>query len=451
MAKKKRSVQQTIRRAAGRASGPKKKGGLKREERANIVHGLGRETDPTDLWQRSTVPQRRRWKRTARARGVTVQGLLSGGQRALQERSSGGMRRQARKDADLAYAAPESALDSREAKAKNLAEKETADAERFDLWMAGEQSRLEASAKGADEALRSRYDAIAAAQNAGFDEGGADDAASTRTSDYAQKQVDLAKTAAAGATGAAARDAERAIASRQATRGAFAQSTLTANVNRRYELDSRLHEELRAIAQDRKELSLSKTADVAKELARLRDQGVEVAQANRESQMLGRELGLKAYEARSERMNDRATNRLNWKKYKADLTDDQIRRALDRVKVQIAAGELSRKERADAERARSNLQQELISRERLKSGGQGGSGPGGREWSEGAKNRWGQVINLQGHKKPPEGTPKLLWEAARALKRGGLTYDLYRRLVEANVAVPRSAVPRPRQNFTGPR
>lgn len=444
------TVKQTIRSAAGRTKKPKKKGGLKRAERANIVHSLGGETNARDLWQRSTVPQRRRWKRIAAKRGVTTAGLLSGGRPALQERSNRGIRNQATKDIDLAYKTAENDLNSREIKAKNLNAKEVADAERFDLWMAGEQAKLEAAAKGADEALRSRYDAIAASQNAGFAEGAADDAASAATGGYAERQIDLARTAAAGATGAAARDAERAIAARQGTRGALAQSTLNANVNRRYELDSNFLSELRSITQDREKLAFAKAGDVAKELSRLRDQRIEVAQANRESDMLGQELGLKAYEARSERLNDRAVNRLNWKKYKADLTDDQLRRALDRVKVQIAAGELSRKERADAERARHNLATELNARLRAKNGGGGsGGGPGGKDWSEGAKNRWGSVVNLSGMNKRPEGTPALLWEAARAIKRGGLTYDLYRRLIEANVAVPNRH--KPRTGGWGPR
>lgn len=448
---KKKNTGSIIRNAAVRTR--KKPGGLKRGERANIVRSLGQETNPTDLWNRSNAMQKRRWQRVAKKRGVTVQGLLSGGPRALQERSPSGMRRQARKDVSLAYKAAEGELNDRELKARNLNAKQMADAERFDIWMAGEQAKLEASAKAADEALRSRYDAISAAQNAGFT--GAGVGASAATEGYGQERLDLARTAAAGATGAAAREAERAIAGAATRRSAYGQSTLTAATNRRYELDSAFREELSAIGKERKTLGQSKTADVAKEIARLRDQSVEVSQANRESRMLGRELGLKEFEARSDAANDRAQNRLNWKKFKADLTDDQLRRALDRVKVQIAAGELSRKERADAERARHNLQTELNARRRLKGGGGGppgggGGPPGGGEWSEGAKNRWGQVINLSSYDKKPKDTPRLLWEAARALKQGGLHWDLYQRLVNANVAVPNNLRPRPNRGM-GPR
>lgn len=442
----KKNTRSILRSAAGRGTS-KKKGGLKRAERANIVRNLGRETNPNDLWSRSNAMQKRRWRRIANKRGVTVQGLLSGGPRSLQERSQRGMRRQATRDVELAYKGAENELNDRETKARNLNAKQMADAERFDIWLAGERAKLETGAKAADEALRSRYDAIAAAQNAGFTDAGVGIGASAATEGYGDERLDLARTAAAGATGAAAREVERDIASAQGLRSAFAESNIAAATNRRYELDTDFRNELRDIAKERKNLTTSKAGDVAKELSRLRDQGIEVGQANRENRMLGRELGLKEYEAVSERMADRAQNRLNWKKFKADLTDDQLRRALDRVKVQIAAGELSRKERADAERARHNLQTELIARRRARGGG--GSGPGGRDWSEGAKNRWGQVVNLSSYNKKPKDTPRLLWEAAQALKRGGLHWDLYQRLVDANVAVPDNLRPRPNRG-TGP-
>jgi len=442
----KTSTKNVIRRAAGRAN--KKKGGLKREERANIVRNLGRETDPNDLYNRSNAPQRRRWQRLAKKRGVTVQGLLSGGQRALQERSPAGLRRQAMKTVDSAYKGAENELTDRETKAKNLRDKEQADAERFDLWMAGEQSKLETAAGAADEALRSRYAAIQAAQNAGFEQGGADDAAGAATADYAKRQVDLARTAAAGATGAAAREAERGMSSASNLRNALRQSVLSQETNRRYDIDTKFHDELRAISSDRKTLKLTKAGDAQKEIARLRDQAIEVGQANRESKMLGRELGLKEFSARADAANDAAQNRLNWHKFKADLNDDQVRRALDRVKVQIAAGNLSRQERADAERARHNLQTELNERLRIKKSGKGGAG-GKVPVSEGAKNRWGQVINLSGMPKPDGSAPRLLREAAHALKMGGLNWELYQRLIAANVYVPPRYRPHPNRG-TGP-
>ena len=122
------------------------------------------------------------------------------------------------------------------------------------------------------------------------------------------------------------------------------------------------------------------------------------------------------------------------------------------MKVQIAAGELSRKERADAERARHNLATELNARQRLAQQGRGGggNGPDGKPWSEGAKNRWGQVVNLRSYNKRPEDAPPLLWEAARAMNRGGLHYELYQRLIQANVAVPSRLRPRP-GSYSGPR
>ena len=74
--------------------------------------------------------------------------------------------------------------------------------------------------------------------------------------------------------------------------------------------------------------------------------------------------------------NDAAENRLNWKKYKSDLSMDQLKAALDRAKLDLTARDLTRKERADAERARANLEDELIARRKLKQGKGGSGAPG---------------------------------------------------------------------------
>jgi hypothetical protein len=453
------STSQTLKSAAGRA-GKKKHTGISKDAMTDLRYGFGGTYNPGSTWKKMNPRQRQVAKRVARRTGKSLSGFLGGGPRALQERNAAGIKKQATNQAKAAYAPEVNELNDRELKSKALYDKQVADEEKFGMWAAGEQAKLQTRAQAADEALRGTYQQIATAQNQTFDaasqqagqQGGASGSAGpdvAGAATYGQGEVELARTAAAGATGAAAREAASRTASRAELRGVLQSSQIDRTREAREGHFDQLRADLTKIGEQRKDLSLRRSADISKEMSRLRDQEIDKAQANRESKMLGQELGIKAYDAKTERLNDIAQNRLNWKKYKADLTDKQLGRALDQAKLKLAERDLSRKERADASLAAHRIQQEIQARKNAK----GGGGPGGKDWSEGALNAWGDIVDLSGSKgnlgQRPDGVSKLQWEASRAIKGGGrLTYDLYHRLIEANIAVPPKY--KPKSSGTGP-
>lgn len=376
---------------------------------------------------------------------------LTAGQRALTPRTDQQIKNQARTVVRTAYQPAENELDVQEQKARSLYESQQSAEAQFQNWLAGQNAQMAASAAQADQAARSemtrlRMEAdarLAASQQAA--QAQPQSPGSVGADQYQGAQIANAREAAAGTAGAQEARLLEAQAAGQGVAATLQSSTIAAGENRKNQQLQAFNDQLTKVADAHKDLRLRRAADVQKMITDLQARNIDVAKSNRDFEAVARELGIKGYEAVTERRNKAAKVKLERRDQRIKVRQNQIDNELRMIDLRLKERDLSRKERSDLEHRRHNLEQERQSNFKLthpNAGGKGGSG--GDDFSEGAKNRWGTIVDLASHTKRPKNVPNLLWEASRAYRNGGrLTYELTQRLMEANIGVP------PRYRYRG--
>lgn len=401
--------------------------------------------NPRTMYHSANPQQRAALRAMARKRGVTLQGLLGGGPRTLQESSPRGIRKQALKTIRSAYAPAERELDVNAQKAQNLYDTQQSAETQFQNWLASQRAIQGASAAQADAAvrqqmvqLRTEADArLAASQQQAV--GQEQSPGSVGADQYQGQQIGSARESAAAAMAAQ----EANVLGRQ-SQGQAQAATMNASVdaagqNRKSAELQNFNDAMFKVAEGHKQLGLHRAADLEKMVTDLQQREITKAGSNRDFQAVMSELGIKGYTAKTERQKAKQTARNENQKLGDARRQHAIENQLKQLDLSIKSGKLSLDQKKQAETKRHNLAQELNQIKKTNSAG----GIGGN-FSEGAKNRWGTIVNLSGYDTRPKKVPNLLWEASRAYRNGGkLTYELSQRLMEANIAVP------PRYRYKG--
>jgi hypothetical protein len=398
-----------VKRRGAKQKRPRKRG-IPRLAYQDIMQGLGGEHDPVATYRDMNKRQRRGARRKARARGKTLQGVLSGGPTALQERSAFGIRRQAIRTIKSAYAPAEAELGRREQQENALYMKREQDEAMYNQWVMAEQAKMRARAATADQAYRDALTAnqlqeqsVWQAAQASPEQGVGADAQGAQA--YGQRQIGLASAAAQGASSAARQRGLSEQASGAQLSGAYDQSLLADAGSRRRESRDRFYQALDQVAAEKRDLKLRRAADLQKETRELQDQAIEVGQANREWSALKRELGLKGYEARTERRVERG-------KLRETRRQNRIAEQLKRIDLRLKSRDLTRKEQDLLEKRRHNLATEANALRK----GKGASKP-----TAGEKKAWATVDQAaaQGKRIKAKRGLKTVGQLGRALRREG--------------------------------
>lgn len=298
----------------------------------------------------------------AHARGYSVSGYLSNQPDALKERTQEGLRSRAEELIKTAYAPRHAELDHREQQIKALDEKRAADNRYYSEWLATQQQKLQQQAKAADATLdQTLSDAQAATLAAAKDlqqtaqgnmEGSAGNVSQAEGS-TASRMLALGQATSnalqAQQQGAIRKDSHSANLRLAEHAAAYLGQMAASDAKRQGETNKAQRE----LIDDRRVVALEQAADAAKEVARLQDQQIDIADMNRNFDAALEKLDIDREQIKADLIKDQRGYRLE----RASMRET---RRSNRADERVSRAELERKRQADAETRRHNRETERI-------------------------------------------------------------------------------------------
>lgn len=292
----------------------------KRKRKRNSIDLVALSLGPTAARVKRQVSSRewRRIVRNAHKQGFSVEGFLSGQPRALRERTSRSIRKQALQTIGSVYKAAESELGARERTVRAIDEKRRADNEHFLNWLNTESAKQKSDAAAADQALFDRQRQIQAdteaatlaAQNVAKQNAAASTGNVSDPNEFAGfKELEGAQQKTRGLL-----EGVRTRTAQQIDTNAKHAATIAAN---NFALHSAAEARRAAdtwkammdLSDEKEKLSFAKAADAAKEVARLLDQEISKAQSNREFAAALQKLDLDTAQLQETARKNRAADR----------------------------------------------------------------------------------------------------------------------------------------------
>ena len=327
------------------------------------------------------------WKsavKSARARGLTMQGYFSNAPTPLKERDPKSLRTEAASRISAAYAGDFKAVDREEAGVRSLAEKRATDNEYYTNWLRSNTERLQSDARVANSLMVQQQAAIAqtvaagaggiAQQTAGGVSGLAGVKQPTGTSEAL-----AAESARSSGVMTAAQQKTQALSAQNEARtadlGLLAQG-FSYNAERGRQGD--LAKGMGAARERRQGLEDDRRGDTVKEESRLLDIEREKAQGNRDYAAAAQKLGIDEFKAvegvKTERSKLRAANAKSLRDYRRDMAVLKENKRKNNITAGKYAAEEKRLSARLSEDKRKNAQAERDKRDPNAGGGRGSSG-----------------------------------------------------------------------------
>lgn len=272
--------------------------GISRDAMQSLLHGPQVASVKSQLsphqWQRVV--------RAAHKRGVTVESFLQGGPTSLMQRTPSSIRQEAQRTISTAYRPVFQTLSDQERKVKAIDAKRASDNQYYLDWLSAQTAKLNAGAQAGESAIQNRQDAIqneiAKAYGALPGQLQAQSAARAgNVSDPTQNTRVAAQVAGGMSRDLGLINAERTattdqIANTQAARQQLSgdNAAFIASLDAKRQADT--NDQLTDIGDKRLQAAQQKAADAAQEVARIKSQQIDVANANRDYQAVLEKLGI---------------------------------------------------------------------------------------------------------------------------------------------------------------
>lgn len=330
-----------------------KKKGASRQEMQRLLHGPAH----ANVMQSLNPKQRKRIRRVAKRRGLTVAGLVSPVPTHLKERSRSGVRREATRTVNKAYAPVTKTLDQQETRIKALDDKRETDLKNWRDWLTTETAKLEEQNITAQDQVRATQadiqdDVSDSWQRA---EEGARDAADQRTGNVSDNQeslsLDLSAEELRGVS-LVANERDRTESMIGANTESMARTSANslaamAAMDARRQADT--WNALKDVADDKEKLVLERAAATSQEVARLLDTEIQKADSNRQFQAALQKLGIDLKELKFEQKKHRDSQRLAYDKLAQAMDIAELNNAIDAANVALRGDELTEKQRHNKE------------------------------------------------------------------------------------------------------
>ena len=310
--------------------------GLSRQQMQSILRGPAAAT----IRRRATPRQWRRITKAAKRRGITLESLLTGVPTPLAERTRQGILRQARQTVRTAYRPVFEELSTQERMIRALDAKRRADNEYYARWLADKNAELTASQQIFNQGIADRQAALAntmqnmfstaATQTAAMNAARSGTVSLGDTEQQAAQAAALPQSTYAG--NLMATEQQRTLGGQRlgsdllAATAANALLAHAASDTRRQAATARALEEL---AGERRRYKSQQAADVRREIARLLDQEITKATELSKIDIAANELGYKKWKAKQDAA-------LDWAKLKetarSNRANEAIRREANRIR-----------------------------------------------------------------------------------------------------------------------
>lgn len=343
---------------------------ISRDAMQTLLHGpraasVKSQVSP-DQWQRLV--------RAAHKRGVTVDSFLQGGPRSLMQRTPSSIRHEAQRTISTAYRPVFQTLSDQERKVKAIDAKRASDNQYYLDWLSAQTAKLNAGAQAGESAIQNRQDAIQneIAQAYGALPGQLQAQSAARAGNVSDPTENT--QVGAQVAGGMSRDlglinAERTATTDQIANTQAARQQLTgdnaafiASLDAKRQADT--NDQLTGISDKRLQAAQQKAADATQEVARIKSQQIDVANANRDYQAVLEKLGISKAQTKLDKAklgetvrHNKAAERIRNKQLGIDIINANTQAKNADINQQNAD---TAKQRAD-EQARHNAENEKLS------------------------------------------------------------------------------------------